>query len=91
MLLSASLVRNSAGVYGLFAVLSIWIGPFIRIGVQYLLLKLTWSFCGVFSTKETCKLIGDFSTAMGLILGMTGTVCVLLLISIVCFMKGVGG
>lgn len=91
VLISASLVRNSAGVYGLFAVLSIWIGPFIRIGTQYLLLKLTWSFCEVFSTKETCKLIGDFSSAMGLILGMTGTVCVLLLISIVCFMKGVGG
>ena len=36
------------------------------------------------------KLIGDFSTAMGLLLAMTGSECLLLLISPVCFLKGVG-
>ena len=91
VLVSSALVRNAVGIYGLLAVLSIWIGPFIKIGTQYLMLKITWSFCDVFATKQTCKLIGDFSTAMGLILAMTGTVCILLLISIVCFMKGVSG
>ena len=52
------------------------------------MLKITAALCGVFGVKEASDLIGDFSGAMGLLLGMTGTVCLLLLISTVCFMKG---
>ena len=40
--------------------------------------------------RELTELIGDFSTAMGLLLAMTGSECLLLLISTVCFLKGVG-
>lgn len=90
VLVSADVVKNAAGVYGLLAVLAIWIGPFLQIGVQYLLLKATGAVCGVFGTKSTVQLIQDFTTAMGLLLAMTGTVCLMLLISTVCFMKGVG-
>ena len=36
------------------------------------------------------NLIAAFSEAMGLLLGMTGSICIMLLISTVCFMKGVG-
>lgn len=90
ILVSAGVVKNAAGVYGLLAVLSITIGPFLRIGIHYLLLKLTAMVCGVFGSKRVTELIGDFSAAMGLLLAMTGTVCLLLLISTVCFLKGVG-
>lgn len=90
VLVSAGLMKNSVGVYGLLAIISIWIGPFIQTGVQYLMLKVTAAVCGVFTTKQPTKLIQDFSGAMGMILAMTGTVCLILLISIVCFMKGVG-
>lgn len=89
VLISAGIVKNSVGVYGLLAVMAVWIGPFIKIGAQYLLLKLTCTICEIFSSERSSKLIGDFGTAMGLLLAMTGTVCLLLLISIVCFMKGV--
>ncbi len=89
VLISAGLIKNSAGVYGLLATIAVWIGPFLKIGIQYLLLKVCGSFCEVFSVKTPCRMIHDFSNAMGLLLAMIGTVCIILLISIVCFMKGV--
>lgn len=90
VLVSAGVVKNAVGVYGLLAVAAIAMGPFMRIGVQYLLLKLTAAVCGVFGSKRTTDLVGDFAGAMGILLAMTGAVCLLLLISMVCFMKGVG-
>lgn len=90
VLIGAGMLKNAAGVYGLLAILAVWIGPFVRIGAQYLLLKFTAAICTVFSTKGTSSLIEDFSTVMGLLLAMTGGICLLFLISVICFMKGVG-
>lgn len=90
VIVGAGVVKNAAGVYGMLAICAIWITPFLRIGIQYLMLKLTAALCGMFGGKQITGLIQDFSGAMGLLLGMTGTVCVLLLVSMVCFMKGVG-
>lgn len=90
ILVSVSLAKNAAGMYGIFAVLAVFLKPFLQIGTHYLLLKATSGICGIFGTKHICALIGDFSAAMGLLLAMTGTNCILLLISTICFMKGVG-
>lgn len=90
VLVSAGLVKNAAGIYGIWAILAVFLGPFLQIGAHYLLLKATAAVCGVFGSKRMTELIGDFSTAMGLLLAMTGSACLLLLISTVCFMKGVG-
>ncbi len=90
ILLSAGIMKNSAGIYGILALVSILIGPFVKIGVQYLVLKVTGGLCQVFSSPKCSQLILDFTGAMGYILAMTGTVCLLQLISTVCFMRGVG-
>ncbi len=90
VLVGAELMKNAVGVYGAVAVCAIWVGPFLQIGVQYLLLKLTGTLCEMFGVKSAGQLIGAFSGAMGMLLSMVGTVSVLLLISTVCFMKGVG-
>ena len=90
VLVAAGTVKNASGIYGLFAVIAIWIGPFLQIGSHYLLLKATGALCSVFGSKESTALIQDFSAAMGFLLAMTGTVCLMLLISLVCFLKGVG-
>ena len=89
ILVSAGLMKGAVGSYGLLAAISIWIGPFLQRGCQYLLLKMTAAVCGVIGSKENTALISDFSGAMGMLLAMTGTVCLLLLVSTVCFMKGV--
>lgn len=90
VLVGAGVMKNAAGTYGLIAVIAIWISPFLRIGIQYLLLKLTAAVCEVFGVKQVSTLIGDFSSAMGILLGMTSAICIILLISVTCFMKGVG-
>lgn len=89
ILVSAGVMKSAAGVYGLLAIIAIWIGPFLRIGIQYLLIKATAAICSVFGTKQTAGIVEDFSGTMGFALAMTGAVCLLLLISVVCFMKGV--
>lgn len=90
VLVSAGVIKNAAGIYGMLAMLAVCAGPFFQIGIHYLLLKLTGAVCSVFGSKRTVGLISDFATAMGLILAMTGSVCLLLLIGIVCFLKEVG-
>jgi stage III sporulation protein AE len=90
ILISANVMKNAAGIYGVIALLAIYVGPFVQIGAQYLLLKVTCAVSSVFGCKQTVGLIQDFSSAMGLLLGMSGTVCILHLISTVCYMKGIG-
>ena len=90
VLVSAGVVKNAAGIYGIFAVLALIAEPFLRIGVHYLILKFTAAVCGIFGSKRITELIGDFTSVMGLLLAMTGTVCLLFLISTVCFLRGVG-
>jgi len=89
VLVSAGLINHSVGIYGLLAIIAIWIGPFVEIGIQYILLKITTGICGIFAPKQTTELMTDFSTAMGLLLAMSGAVCMMFLISTICFMKGV--
>lgn len=90
VIVSAGVMKNAVGIYGLLVVTAIWITPFLQIGAMFLLLKLTGVLCNVFGVKQASDLIEDFSAAMGLLLGMTGTVSFLILISTICFMKGMG-
>ena len=89
VMVSVAMAKNAAGLYGFFAVIAICIDPFLKIGCHYLLLKATGAVCAIFGSKPITELIGDFSSAMGLLLAMTGSVCLLLLISIVCYLRGV--
>ena len=90
ILVSAATVKNAVGIYGLWAIAAMWLGPFLKIGAQYLMLKALAGFSTIFAGKKISGLIGSFSGAMGHILAMTGAVCLMLLVSVVCFMKGVG-
>lgn len=88
ILVSMSLMKNAAGIYGILAALAVFLGPFIKVGAQYMLLKITAALCGLFGDKRICALVCDFSTALGLLLAMVASGCLLVLISTICFMKG---
>jgi stage III sporulation protein AE len=90
VLVGAGVMKSAVGMYGALALLAICAEPFLRIGIQYLLLKATGVVCEMFGSKQLTALIQNFCAAMGILLAMTGSVCLLLLISTVCFMKGVG-
>jgi len=88
ILVSAALMKGAAGLYGFFATLAIWLGPFVKIGVQYLMLKITGAICGVAGAKRPTVLVQQITSAMGVVLAMTATMMLLILISIVCLLKG---
>ena len=89
VLVGAGVLRGAMGIYGILAILAVFLGPFCQIGIQYLILKATAAFCGLFAPKAVTTVIGDFSEVMRMLLGMTGAICVLGLVSTVCFLKGV--
>ncbi len=89
VLLSAGVLRSAAGVYGVLTILAIFARPFVQLGVQYILMKGSSAICSAFSSNGASKLVGDFSDIMGVLLAIVSTQSVLLLISTVCFMKGV--
>ncbi len=89
ILVGAGMVRSTVGVGGLLAILAMTAAPFLQVGVQYLLLKLSSAWCSVVGDARHGALVEDFAQAMGLVLAMVGTCCLLQLISVICFMKGV--
>ena len=86
---SVAVIKNSVGTYGLLAIIAIWLAPFLRVGVHYLLLKLTAAVCAIFNKYEGTRLVEDFGTVMGCVVAMISLTSLLILISTVCFMKGV--
>lgn len=89
ILVSAGIAKSTVGISGFLVLASIWIGPFLEIGTQYLLIKITASVCSIFGTKRITTLVNDFSATLGILLAMTSAVCLLLMISTVCFLKGI--
>ena len=90
VLVGVGVVRSSIGIYGLLTVSALFLSPFVKMGAQYLMMKLTAGICGSLAKNGGGALVQDFSTAMGLMLAATATQTVLLMISTVCLMKGVG-
>lgn len=90
VLVGMGTMKNAAGIYGILAAGAIFLEPFLKIAAHYLSLKVTGSLCAALSDGELGKLVDTFSGAMGLMLAMTGAACLLLFVSTVCFLKGVG-
>jgi len=90
VLVSIAMMKNAAGIYGILAVLAVFMGPFLKVGLQYLVLKASAALCGIFASRNISCLINDLSTAMGLLLAMLAAACTMVLISTVCFLKGAG-
>ncbi len=88
VLVSAAVIKNSVGVYGLLAIVAITALPFLRIGAHYLLLKLTAAVAGVFAPDGVTRLLEDMAACMALVLAMVGSICLMELIGVVCFLKG---
>lgn len=88
LLVSFSLTKNAIGIYGIFAFLAIILSPFLKIGVHYLTLKITAAICSFPEVKRLTELVSDYCTALGLLLSMIGTMCVLCIIAAACFLRG---
>lgn len=87
VLVGAAAVRNSVGVFGMLAVIAVCLGPFLRIGIQVLLLKAAGAVGAALGPKPLLSLLDAIGEAMGFLLAMTGTMALMLLISCVCYLK----
>lgn len=90
VLAGAGTIRGAMGIYGILATLAVFLEPFCRLGIQYFLLKATGGFAAMFAPKAVSAVIGDFGEVMRMLLGMTGAMCVMCLITTVCFLRGAG-
>ena len=82
ILAGAGVLRQSVGVVGTLTVLAICVLPFLKLGIQYLLLKLAAFFAATVAPEPLVRLVSSLSTAFGLVMGMTGAAALLLLISV---------
>ena len=81
VLAGAALLKSTVGILGMLGVLAVCITPFLTLGLQYLLYRVSALLAGIFTERLT-KYLKALSSAFGLLLGMTGTCALLLLISI---------
>ena len=87
ILVSAKLLRNSVGVFGMLATLAILIVPFLKLGIQYLVLQGTTVLVSAIGEKEQTSVLRAISTATGLLLGMAVCCGFMAFLSCICFMK----
>ena len=90
VLLSAAALGSGAGIWGILTVLAVFLAPALRIGVQYLLLKLTAAAGEALGCGRCAAVVGDFAGVLGLLMALCWTQAVMLLITSVCFLKGMG-
>lgn len=87
LLAGAAVLKNTAGIFGMLAILAIVLLPFLRVGIQYLLMKLTAALSAAVGCKPHVQLLKNLSGAMGMLLGMCGACGLMMLVSCICFLK----
>jgi len=84
LLAGASILRNTAGVFGMLVILGICMGPFLNLGMHYLAYKVTAALAAtVAGDGRVTGLIETIGSAFGLILAMTGSCGVLLAVAMI--------
>ncbi len=89
ILAAAALIRQSVGSFGLLAVASILLAPFLQTGVRYLLLKGTSVISSELAETAAALLLRRLSEAMALLLGCIGSCALLLFFSVYSLLRAV--
>lgn len=79
----AGVLKNTLGVAGTIAVLTLCLTPFLRLALQFLLYKITAFLAGTIGAGGLMKLIDGLGGAFAMMLGITCACAVMLLISVV--------
>lgn len=87
----AGVLRGTVGVVGLLAVLAICVGPFLRLGVHYLVYKCAAAVCATMEGGVVAGLIDAMAGAFALILGMTAGGGAMLYVALLTSIQAVGG
>ena len=87
VLSSAGVIKAGVGVFGLLAVLAICLLPFLKLAVSYLSVRIAAAAGAGACLPEHTKLMGNLSTAMGLMLSMVGCEGLMALLAVSCFLQ----
>ncbi|MBQ3103539.1 MAG: stage III sporulation protein AE [Oscillospiraceae bacterium] len=88
-LTGAGMLKNMIGIFGILAVLSLCLAPFLEIAVEYLLYKMASFAASMLGCHSLVTLIDGIGSAFGLVLGMVGSAAVLVMVSVVFSMMAV--
>ena len=83
ILASAGVLRGTVGVFGMLTILAICLLPVLQMAVHYLVYKVAAALSATVGGGPVCALVDRLGAAFGLMLGMTGACCLLLLIALV--------
>ena len=75
--------EGTVGVFGMMTILGICLLPLLRLAVHYLVYKLVAAVSATMGSGSVWELVDRISGAFGLVLGMMGACCLLLLIALV--------
>ena len=91
VLAAASALKSSVGLYGMLAIAAICLFPFLRLGAQYLLMKLGAAIGGLLGQPRLAALTEQLAGAFGLLLGLCGAYSVGMLLCVALCVRMVGG
>lgn len=83
VLAGASVLKNAIGVFGALAIVAMCLTPFLRLGIHYLIYKLSAAVSGSIGDERLVKLIDNLSSAFGVVLAMTASCALMLFISVI--------
>ncbi len=90
VLVSAGMLRNAVGIFGTLVILGVCLAPFLRMGVHYLVYKLTAALCATISGGSLTKLIDAIGGAFAMELGMTACCAMMLLFCVISCLSASG-
>ena len=89
ILAAAALIRQAVGSFGLLAVSSLLLAPFLQTGLRYLLLKGAAAVTEGLAESRMSRLLKRLSESMALMMGCIGTCGLLLFFSVYSLMRAV--
>ena len=87
VLAGASILRNVIGIFGMLAVAAICVIPFIKLGIHYLLYKVSSGLAAAISDSRISKLLSSLGTAFGMMMGVVGASALMVFLSVISVIK----
>ena len=91
LLSAAGLIRSTAGIFSLLAVLVLCAGPFVFLSVKMLLLRAVSTLAELLPGGLLSRFLGECATVFALLLGLLGSHAVMLFFSLAAGMRAVSG
>ena len=91
LLSAAGVIRSTAGIFSLLAVLVLCAGPFVFLSVKMLLLRAVSTLAELLPGGLLSRFLGECATVFALLLGLLGSHAVMLFFSLAAGMRAVSG